>query len=137
MFTRFPQTSRVFFGGAHDNGYTSTLNYLQNEGLHSKLTILRGYEDLAHELKGLNLPHLNIEGLFMTKKLPTHAYKKPHMQGSETSRYRASPSKTRQAPDSPENLTYRKLVPNVVSEQIQIALVVFIDNGTCCESAYS
>lgn len=69
VFTRFPQTSRVFFGGGHDNGYTSTLNQLQNEGLHNKITILRGYKDLAFELKSLGLPHLEIEGVFMTNKL--------------------------------------------------------------------
>lgn len=75
VFTRFPQTSRVFFGGGHDNGYTSTLNQLQNEGLHSKITILRGYKDLAYELKSLNLPHVEIEGVFMTKKLQNSAKK--------------------------------------------------------------
>ncbi len=69
VFTRFPQTSRVFFWGGHDNGYTSTLNQLQNEGLHNKITILRGYKDLAFELKSLGLPHLEIEGVFMTNKL--------------------------------------------------------------------
>ncbi|GBE77914.1 hypothetical protein SCP_0107960 [Sparassis crispa] len=76
VFTRFPQTVRVFFGGAHDNGYTSTLNYLQNEGLLDKIVLLRGYKDLAHELKSLGLPHLEIEGVFMTKKLPNNSFKK-------------------------------------------------------------
>ncbi|KAI0094919.1 hypothetical protein BDY19DRAFT_982245 [Irpex rosettiformis] len=77
VFTRFPQTSKVFFGGGHDNGYTSTLNQLQNEGLHTKITILRGYKDLAYELKSLNLPHIEIEGVFMTKKLQNSAKKTP------------------------------------------------------------
>lgn len=76
VFTRFPQTSRVFFGGAHDNGYTSTLNYVSNEGFHHKLTILRGYKDFAAELKSLNLPYLDIPGLFMTEKLQTNNHKK-------------------------------------------------------------
>ncbi|KAI0092084.1 hypothetical protein BDY19DRAFT_875855, partial [Irpex rosettiformis] len=75
VFTRFPQTSKVFFRGGHDNGYTSTLNQLQNEGLHTKITILRGYKDLAYELKSLNLPHVEIEGVFMTKKLQNPAKK--------------------------------------------------------------
>ncbi|GJE86088.1 CCCH-type zinc finger protein [Phanerochaete sordida] len=83
VFTRFPQTSRVFFGGAHDNGYTSTLNYLANEGLHHKLTILRGYRDFAPEVKSLNLPFLDIHGLFMTEKIPTNNFKKqPNMQSN-------------------------------------------------------
>lgn len=93
VFTRFPQTSKVFFGGkhaqsrkiifsphvlsgAHDNGYTSTLNYLQNEGLVEKVIILRGYKELAYEIKGLQLPHIDIEGLFMKRKLYTHSSKK-------------------------------------------------------------
>ncbi|KZT74652.1 hypothetical protein DAEQUDRAFT_659485 [Daedalea quercina L-15889] len=76
VFTRFPQTSKVLFGGAHDNGYTSTLNYLQNEGLVEKIILLRGYKELAYEIKGLQLPHIEIEGLFMKKKLYTHSSKK-------------------------------------------------------------
>lgn len=62
--------------GAHDNGYTSTLTYLQNEGLLDKIILLRGYKDLAYEIKGLELPHLDIQGLFMTKRLQTHSSKK-------------------------------------------------------------
>ena len=62
--------------GAHDNGYTSTLNYLQNEGLIEKVILLRGYKELAYEIKGLQLPHIDIEGLFMKKKLYTSPSKK-------------------------------------------------------------
>ncbi|KAI0361652.1 hypothetical protein OH77DRAFT_1508535 [Trametes cingulata] len=76
VFTRFPQTSKVFFGGAHDNGYTSTLNLLQNEGLLDKVILLKGYKDLAHEIDSLNLPQLEIEGIFITKKLYTNGTKK-------------------------------------------------------------
>ncbi|KAL7285296.1 hypothetical protein ACG7TL_000391 [Trametes sanguinea] len=76
VFTRFPQTSKVFFGGAHDNGYTSTLNLLQNEGLLDKVVLLKGYKDLAHEINSLNLPELEIDGIFITKKLYTNGTKK-------------------------------------------------------------
>ncbi|KAJ8495853.1 hypothetical protein ONZ51_g1442 [Trametes cubensis] len=76
VFTRFPQTSKVFFGGAHDNGYTSTLNLLQNEGLLDKVVLLKGYKDLAHEINSLNLPQLEVEGIFITKKLYTNGTKK-------------------------------------------------------------
>lgn len=76
VFTRFPQTSKVFFGGAHDNGYTSTLTYLENEGLLEKVILLRGYSDLAYEIKGLELPHLEIQGLFLTKRLYSHSMRK-------------------------------------------------------------
>lgn len=89
VFTRFPQTTRVFFGGTvlvscsqlsllscplggHDNGYASTVNQLQNEGHLDKLILLRGYKDLAHEINSLNLPQLEIEGVFITKKLHTN-----------------------------------------------------------------
>lgn len=71
VFTRFPQTSRVFFGGGHDNGYTSTLSTLENEGLLEKVVLLRGYKTLAAELQHFDLPHLDIGGVFMTKKLPS------------------------------------------------------------------
>lgn len=68
--------SPIARSGAHDNGYTSTLNYLQNEGLIEKVILLRGYKELAYEIKGLQLPHIDIEGLFMKKKLYTHPSKK-------------------------------------------------------------
>ncbi|TFK89773.1 hypothetical protein K466DRAFT_574615 [Polyporus arcularius HHB13444] len=77
VFTRFPQTSKVFFGGAHDNGYTSTLNLLQNEGLLDKVVLLKGYKDLAHEIYSLRLPQLDIEGVFIQKKLQTNSKYKP------------------------------------------------------------
>ncbi|CAL1695900.1 unnamed protein product [Somion occarium] len=77
VFTRFPQTTKVFFGGAHDNGYISILNQLQNEGLLNKVVLLRGYRELAYELKNLDLPTLDIVGLFMTRKLQTVQTKKP------------------------------------------------------------
>ncbi|KAI0801289.1 hypothetical protein C8Q74DRAFT_1454658 [Fomes fomentarius] len=76
VFTRFPQTTKVFFGGAHDNGYTSTLNLLQNEGLLDKVVLLKGYKDLAHEINNLNLPQLEIEGVFIQKKLQTNGKQK-------------------------------------------------------------
>ncbi|KAH9946643.1 hypothetical protein B0H21DRAFT_778993 [Amylocystis lapponica] len=100
VFTRFPQTSRVFFGGGHDNGYTSTLNYLQNEGLLDKVILLRGYKDLAHELKSLELPHLEIEGVFMTKKMHSNPFKKnkdasqaiPIVQPQDFEKFRSKPA---------------------------------------------
>ena len=94
VFTRFPQTTKVFFGGefplllvassedlhavsgAHDNGYTSTLNQLQNEGLLDKVVLLKGYKDLAHEINNLHLPQLEIDGVFIQKKLQTNGKQK-------------------------------------------------------------
>ena len=71
VFTKYPQTTRVFFGGSHDNGYTSTLTSLENEGLLSKITLLKGYKDLATEIRSLDLPQLDIPGLFASHKFPT------------------------------------------------------------------
>ncbi|KAJ7783827.1 hypothetical protein DFH07DRAFT_206463 [Mycena maculata] len=84
VFTRFPQTSFVFFGGAHDNGYTSALTSLENEGFLHKLVLLRGYKDIAFELKNLQLPELSIDGVFMTHKLPTNTFprNRGHFQDS-------------------------------------------------------
>ena len=42
---------------------------LANEGYLDKIVLLRGYKDLAVELQDLDLPELNIDGLFMTHKL--------------------------------------------------------------------
>ncbi|SJL05743.1 uncharacterized protein ARMOST_09079 [Armillaria ostoyae] len=90
LFTRFPQTFLVYFGGrafpllhramiltwhegAHDNGYTSTLASLQNEGLLDKIVLLRGYKEMAIELQHLQLPVVEVGGVFRSTKLPGHA----------------------------------------------------------------
>ncbi|KAI0043196.1 hypothetical protein FA95DRAFT_1546637 [Auriscalpium vulgare] len=76
VFTRFPQTTRVYFGGAHDNGYFSTLTFLENEGLLGKVVLLRGYKDVAFELKNIDIAHLEVAGLFMMNKLQTNPHRK-------------------------------------------------------------
>ncbi|KZW02140.1 hypothetical protein EXIGLDRAFT_736846 [Exidia glandulosa HHB12029] len=73
-FARFPQTAKVIFGGAHDNGYSASLKYLEHEGLLSKVVLLKGYTEVAVELKTLGLRELDIDNLFMKKKIP---FKKP------------------------------------------------------------
>ncbi|KZT30410.1 hypothetical protein NEOLEDRAFT_1144074 [Neolentinus lepideus HHB14362 ss-1] len=83
--------------GGHDNGYTSTLNYLQNEGLFEKIVLLRGYRDIASELKSLNLPDLEIDGIFMPRKLSSTLPRKKAstppslIQADDFERMRASP----------------------------------------------
>ncbi|KAF4606736.1 hypothetical protein EYR38_000790 [Pleurotus pulmonarius] len=80
LFTHFPQTELVFFGGGHDNGYTSTLTSLETEGLLHKVVLVRGYSDLAQEIRHLKLTELSTTGIFMTKKLissPIKANNKP------------------------------------------------------------
>ncbi|KAK0198428.1 hypothetical protein F5146DRAFT_90024 [Armillaria mellea] len=73
LFTRFPQTFLVYFGGSHDNGYTSTLASLQNEGFLDKIVLLRGYKELAIELQHLQLPVVEVGGVFRSTKLLGHA----------------------------------------------------------------
>ncbi|RPD82575.1 hypothetical protein L226DRAFT_549286 [Lentinus tigrinus ALCF2SS1-7] len=120
VFTRFPQTSKVFFGGAHDNGYTSTLNLLQNEGLLDKVILLKGYKDLAHEIHNLNLPQLNIDGVFIQKKLQTNGKQKvgpaANAIGSAASKSPKPPKQPMPLPQDNDKARYSKPstpVPNV------------------------
>jgi len=69
VFTRFPQIVKVYFGGLHDNGYTTTLSHLQTEGLLNKLIALRGYSEIAWQLRDYKIPECNIPGVFMTQKM--------------------------------------------------------------------
>lgn len=140
VFTRFPQISRVFFGGAHDNGYTSTLNYLQNEGLHQKLTVLRGYRELAPEVRALNLPQVDIPGVFLTEKITsnkTTSNKKFASQAQNGNnvtiplpvqdfdklRHKSTPVHNKPIPASPAKKDKaRKLAANIVSAYPQYLL---------------
>lgn len=64
------------YSGGHDNGYASILNFLNNEGILDKLVLLKGYHDIAYELKALNLPLIQIPNLFLTQRLPSMHQKK-------------------------------------------------------------
>ncbi|EJD00942.1 uncharacterized protein FOMMEDRAFT_110379 [Fomitiporia mediterranea MF3/22] len=68
-YTRFPQTLKVFFGGGHDNGYLPTLSALENERFLDKIILLKGYRDVATELRALNMQTLSLEDLFRNVKL--------------------------------------------------------------------
>ena len=56
--------------GVHDNGYTTTLSHLKTEGLLSKLIFLRGYDQIAWQLRDYGIPECNISEVFMTQKIP-------------------------------------------------------------------
>ena len=56
--------------GLHDNGYTTTLSHLQTEGLLEKLVFLRGYNEIAFQLRDYQIPECTIPGVFMTEKMP-------------------------------------------------------------------
>lgn len=140
MFTRFPQTTHVFFGGAHDNGYTLTLNYLQNEGFFHKLIILRGYKDFAPELRSLNLPYLEIEGLFLKDKLPSNNYKKPNasVPSSRDTNHTVQPqdfdkfrTKSATPQGQPSTKKSRKLIPNLVSYFVLLTMSCCMGSPRC------
>jgi len=69
-FTRFPQTLRLFLGGAYDGACLSTLASLGKDELLGKLVLLPGSHELSAEMQQLSLPQLHVEGLFLTQKLP-------------------------------------------------------------------
>ncbi|CEL59033.1 hypothetical protein RSOLAG1IB_09031 [Rhizoctonia solani AG-1 IB] len=69
IFVRFPHVKRIYFGGGHDNGYTSNLATLQTEGYLDKIVLLQGYTEVAAEIKTLPLERLENNGLFLSMKL--------------------------------------------------------------------
>ena len=94
------------FSGAHDNGYTSTLNLLQNEGLLDKVILLKGYKDLAHEINSLNLPQLNIDGVFIQKKLQTNGKQKATAAVPNANAAGSAASKSPKPPKQPMPLPH-------------------------------
>lgn len=69
IFIRFPHVKKIYFGGGHDNGYTNNLATIQNEGYLDKIVLLQSYTQLAAEIKALNLPCLENNGVFLPTKL--------------------------------------------------------------------
>ncbi|CAE6472067.1 unnamed protein product [Rhizoctonia solani] len=69
IFVRFPHVKKIYFGGGHDNGYTSNLATLQTEGYLDKIVLLQGYTEVAAEIKTLPLTRLDNNGLFLAEKL--------------------------------------------------------------------
>jgi hypothetical protein len=103
--------------GGHDNGYTSTLNYLENEGLLGKIILLNGYKNLAMDVRNLNLPQLKIEGLFMDDKLSASTYTSPakamqRLQPDDPDKYRISSQSPPMQLSSPSKLS--KMVYGII-----------------------
>lgn len=98
--------------GSHDNSYASTLHQLENEGLLEKITILRGYKDLARELKNLNLPIAEVEGVFMTQKIPSFYPKKgPAVQTAKLDGLQELPASSPLSSSSPKKKPMDSLKP--------------------------
>lgn len=114
LFAIFPT-----FSGAHDNGYTSALTSLENEGFAHKLVLLRGYKDIAIELKNLQLPELTIDGVFMTHKLPANIFQRNRGHFQEFSPAMSAPASPKKSSshNPPSNFgdEPRYLEPGVVS----------------------
>lgn len=67
--------------GLHDNGYTTTLSHLQTEGLLDKLVFLRGYNEIAFQLRDYEIPECTVPGVFMTQKMPLKLNPRRFAQG--------------------------------------------------------
>jgi hypothetical protein len=67
---------KIYFGGSHDNGYAPSIFAIQNEGYLGKIVLLQSYTKLGAEIKALDLPCLNNNGIFLKKKLPKKLSKK-------------------------------------------------------------
>ncbi|KZV71325.1 hypothetical protein PENSPDRAFT_650785 [Peniophora sp. CONT] len=125
VFTKFPQTYRIFLGGSHDNGYSTTINHLANEGYLDKLILLKGYKMLAQELKSFDLPQVQIEGLFMTTKMAGAGHNR-NLSSSPTKQLRDGPLK-RFFPDSQQRLPVgqSQSTPQLLLSQNQLGLRQF------------
>jgi hypothetical protein len=93
------------------------LNYLENEGLLGKIVLLNGYQNLAMDVGGLNLPQLKIEGVFMRNKLPTSIYASPakaaqRLQSEDPSKYRLAQQSSPTNSSSPSKLSRKAVNSN-------------------------
>ncbi|KDN51039.1 hypothetical protein RSAG8_00668, partial [Rhizoctonia solani AG-8 WAC10335] len=73
VFATAPQTKVVYFGGGHDSGYAGALSHYQNLGLQDKIVILKGYAEIAYDLRKLPFRIMDTEGLFMSEKVDLDA----------------------------------------------------------------
>ncbi|GAA5917030.1 hypothetical protein JCM8208_000762 [Rhodotorula glutinis] len=76
LYAKLPSTKLVLAGAAHDGGYAHLFSSLETEApvLFDKVTLLESYDDLAFELKRLNLRTTTFDGLFENKKLVAGHY---------------------------------------------------------------
>ncbi|KAG8697025.1 hypothetical protein FRC09_008114 [Ceratobasidium sp. 395] len=69
LFVTNPQTKVVYFGGGHDSGYGSTLSHYQSMGFEEKIVVLKGYAEIAYDLRTLSFRTISSDGLFMQEKI--------------------------------------------------------------------
>ncbi|KDR83573.1 hypothetical protein GALMADRAFT_653594 [Galerina marginata CBS 339.88] len=73
IFTCFPQTLRLFFGGYDPVAYMSTLSALEKDQMLGKIVILyrsHGQDANGEKPNVFSLPRLVVDGLFMTERPP-------------------------------------------------------------------
>ncbi|KAG8739472.1 hypothetical protein FRC10_005602 [Ceratobasidium sp. 414] len=73
LFVTTPQTKVIYFGGGHDSGYGSTLSHYQNLGFEEKIVMLKGYAEIAYDLRNLSFRTIPSDGLFMQEKIDLDA----------------------------------------------------------------
>ncbi|KAK8845589.1 hypothetical protein IAR55_006305 [Kwoniella newhampshirensis] len=71
LYARNEQCEMIVLGASHDNGYANILSSLQTESRLSKLLLLKGYADLAPQLKQYSSRVVSIPDLFRTTRVPT------------------------------------------------------------------
>ena len=64
------QCKMIVLGASHDNGYANILSSLSTENRLAKLLLLRGYSDLAGQLKQYSNRVVTIPNLFRRDKIP-------------------------------------------------------------------
>ncbi|KAF7776060.1 hypothetical protein Agabi119p4_4453 [Agaricus bisporus var. burnettii] len=70
VYTRFPQTLRVFFGGYDATTYMSTFSVLEKEQAIGKVILLTASENGEREAPLHTLPQFKLDSVFTSDKLP-------------------------------------------------------------------
>ncbi|WVQ80936.1 hypothetical protein IAT38_003043 [Cryptococcus sp. DSM 104549] len=69
LYAKNAQCEMIVLGASHDNGYANVLASLQTESRIANILLLKGYTDLAAQLKAYSARVVSIPGLFRTTRL--------------------------------------------------------------------
>ncbi|KZV99638.1 hypothetical protein EXIGLDRAFT_831372 [Exidia glandulosa HHB12029] len=81
-YSRMPQTMLVFFGGAHDAGYRPPLQALALNNSLDKVVLIQAHDEIAYELRALNLQTVKWGGLFISHKIGNPRFADHNASGS-------------------------------------------------------
>lgn len=105
LFAKTEQCEMIVLGASHDNGYAHVLSSLQTESRLSKLLLLKGYEDLAAELRQYSSLVISMPDVFRSTKVtynPTYAGASSHgPQGRGVVKMVAAAGAADDAPQTP------------------------------------